>query len=130
MNIWVHFISLPARLFVIFVTFVVIFGTSLLGAHFFTAHAFIQNGCKMVWKLIQQQLIRLVFLWSNRPYSEVNKSTRAKVAIIFAYSKKCVFFFEYKLTRFDCCNNIKSNYAKPEVSKITITFALFNLLTF
>jgi hypothetical protein len=63
--------------------------------------------------------IYVVFV--NRPYSKVNKSTKAKVAAIFslpvkynytffcvfATMKKCELVFEAS-SHFDCCNNTES----------------------
>jgi hypothetical protein len=67
------------------------------------------------------------------------------VAVIFDYFQFSVIVFCVVATQktkselafdinsnFDCCNNTESNYnyTKPEVTKITVTFALVDLLTF
>jgi hypothetical protein len=61
----------------------------------------------------------------TRPYLNVDKLTRAKVAVIFAYFqfsviafcavatiKNCELVFE-ATSLFDCCNNPERNYTKP-----------------
>jgi hypothetical protein len=66
---------------------------------------------------------RVISQTVNRPYSKVNKSTRAKVAFIFAHSRFSVIIFfcvvatnsELAFERnsnFDCCNSTESNYTK------------------
>jgi hypothetical protein len=69
-----------------------------------------------------------------RPYSKINKSTRAKMAVIFVYFRFSVIAFCVDVTikmcelifketsLFDCCNNTERNYTKPEVSKNSCHF--------
>jgi hypothetical protein len=49
---------------------------------------------------------------------------------VVATIKTYEFASNTSFTAFGCCNNIKRNYTKPEVKKITATFAPVDLLTF